>query len=435
MPKKFPDTPTKRFMKIAGMGVRVAGKVGSQKIKEGFSGKATDDSRSQLYSAIGDDVLATLGEMKGAAMKVGQIASQLRHLFPDEISEKLAQLQKNSPPMPLKVIRKQFQNELGFLPEQLFASFDEKPFAAASIGQVHRAVTRAGEQVIVKVQYPGVAKSCRSDLQHLKRIFSFSGLLNVDKVALDEVFDEVERNLMCELDYLQESENLTTFADFHRHNSHIVIPKVFPDFSSAAVLTLAFEPGDSIDELQHKNYSQEAINAVAKTLIAAIAKEIIELGRAHADPHPGNFAFRPNGQVVVYDYGAVAAIKDTVIDQYIDIVETALADDFDLLDAKFIQLGLRDARMPAVDAAIYKRWHEKFTMLVATEPHFDTLMAQVKVAVEDEMPLILELRQHFKPCADTIFINRIASGHLLNLAQMGANFDIKPLILSQLFEE
>lgn len=434
MPKKFADTPSKRLFKIAGMGARVAGKVGSSRLRESFSGR-DNASRAELYEAVGDDLLATLGEMKGAAMKVGQIASQLRHLFPEEISKKLAELQKNSPPMPIKVIRKQFQKALGFLPEQLFASFDEKPFAAASIGQVHRARLRDGSEVIVKIQYPGVAKSCHSDLLHLKRIFSLSGLLKVDKKALDEVFAEVEENLLRELDYRQEAKNLKRFAAFHAPNKNVVIPKVFDDFSAEEVLTLSYEPGDHADELKAKNYPQSLINALGETLILAIASEALELGEAHGDPHPGNFGFRPDGTVVIYDYGAVAKIRYSVIDQYIDIVEAALAGEFEKIDALFIRLGLRVEGAPEVASETYQRWHEKFTVAVLEQNNFEQLMLQLKQGIEQEMPNFMALRQAFKPCANTIFINRIAAGHLLNLAQMGAKFDIKPLVLELLFDD
>lgn len=434
MPKKFADTPSKRLFKIAGMGARVASKVGSNRLRESFSGR-DEQSRSAMYQAVGEDLLATLGEMKGAAMKVGQIASQLRHLFPEEIASKLAELQKNSPPMPIKVIRQQFQKNLGFLPEQLFASFDEKPFAAASIGQVHRGKLRDGTDVIVKIQYPGVAKSCHSDLLHLKRVFTLSGLLKVDKQALEEVFAEVEENLLKELDYRQEAFHLKRFAAFHAPNKQVVVPKVFDDFSSEQVLTLSYEPGDHASELKTLGYSQALINQLGQTLILAIATEALQLGEAHGDPHPGNFGFRKDGSVVIYDYGAVAKIRFAVIDQYIDIVETALAGDFLALDDLFVALGLRVATEPPVAAATYQRWHEKFTKAVLEQQNFEQLMLQLKQAIEQEMPNFMALRQSFKPCANTIFINRIAAGHLLNLAQMGAEFDIKPMVLALLFDE
>jgi predicted unusual protein kinase regulating ubiquinone biosynthesis (AarF/ABC1/UbiB family) len=434
MAKKFANTPSKRLLKMAGMGMRVAGKVGGHKIRETVSGNVDANKRSELYGEIGDEVLRTLGEMKGAAMKVGQIASQLRHIFPEEISERLAELQKNSPPMPYQQIEKQLQQELGFLPHQLFKKFDTTPFAAASIGQVHRALTHDDLEVVVKVQYPGVAESCHSDLLQLKRVFSLSGLVKVDKKALDEVFFEIEQNLLSELDYEQEAKNLNAFAEFHRDEKNIVIPKVLEDFSSKAVLTLAYEAGDSLSELQSKKYSQQQVNELAQTLVTAIIKEVLFFDAAHADPHPGNFAFRKNGQVVIYDYGSVASMKEVVIDRYIDLAEACLQDRFEDIDALLIDLGVRDEAKAALDAEVYMRWFEVFFKPLLEETYFDKLLGQLKERVGEHMDEFMAVRERFKPCADTIFLNRVLGGHLLNLAQMQADFDIKPLVLEQLFE-
>lgn len=435
MPKKFANTPAKRFMKLAGMGVKVAGKVGSNKVREKLTGDVNEEKRSELYQDIGDEILRTLGEMKGAAMKVGQIASQLRHIFPPELSQRLAELQKNSPPMPYEVIAKQIKQELNFLPEQLFKTFDEEPFAAASIGQVHRALTHDGQDIVVKVQYPGVAQSCRSDLVQLKRLFSLSGLVKVDKQALDEVFVEIENNLIKELDYQQEADNLIAFKKFHQEESNIVIPGVLEDFSSKGVLTLVYEPGDSLSELKEKGYSQEEINHLAQSLVTAILKEVLFFDAAHADPHPGNFAFRKNGQVVIYDYGSVASMKEMVIDSYINLAEACLENRFEDIDGLLIDLGVRDDDKEALDAEVYLGWFEAFFKPLLSETYFDQLLALFKDKLQDHMDEFMSVRERFKPCADTIFINRVLGGHLLNLAEMQADFDIKPLVLEQLFEQ
>jgi predicted unusual protein kinase regulating ubiquinone biosynthesis (AarF/ABC1/UbiB family) len=164
-------TPGKRFMKLAGMSASIAGNFAKNRIK-GALGTLSEEERlrerEQLFAQVGEQIANTLGEMKGAVMKVGQIASQFKDVFPKEIADSLAKLQKESPPMPFGVIERQIISELGKKPSELFAEIDSKPFAAASIGQVHRARTHDGDEVVVKVQYPGVDECVESDLKHLR---------------------------------------------------------------------------------------------------------------------------------------------------------------------------------------------------------------------------------------------------------------------------
>lgn len=435
--KKFANTPAKRFMKLSGLTVKAASKYSTTRLKHAMhndQGKK-DAAYSEMYAQLGEQVLQTLGEMKGAAMKVGQIASQMRHFFPDEFSEQIAKLQKQSAPMPFSIIQAQVQHSLGFPPEKLFKSFSEQPFAAASIGQVHRAVTRNGQDVIVKVQYPGVAQSCVSDLTHLKRLFSLSGLLKVDKQALDDVFIEVKNNLLRELDYCQEAVNLAEFAIVHGKDERIVIPQVVEDYSSEQVLTLSYEPGLSMDELRDQGFSQEQINGFASTLVEAMLREVLEHERAHSDPHPGNFAFRENGQVVIYDYGAVADMSDLVIDRYIDIVEAALFDEFENIDQLLLDLGVRHPAETAVAPMVYQRWFNDLLLPALEEADAGKAITKIQAGVKEHMNEFMQYRGVFQPCAETLFLNRVIGGHFLNLAQMGVDVDLKPLVRSYIFAE
>ena len=174
---------------------------------------------------------------------------------------------------------------------------------------------------------------------------------------------------------------------------------------------------------------------MAKTLVTAIIKEVLFFDAAHADPHPGNFAFRENGQVVIYDYGSVASMKDLVIDSYIELAQACLDNRFEDIDQLLIDLGVRDESKPALDKRVYLRWFEAFFKPLLDETHFDSLLALFKDRLAEHMEEFMSVREQFKPCADTIFLNRVLGGHLLNLAEVQADFDIKPLLLQQLFEQ
>ena len=437
MAKKFANTPTKRFFKLGGLTVKSAAIYSRTRLRHALHNDEVrkEAAFAELYAELGGQVLETLGEMKGAAMKVGQIASQMRHLLPEEFAEQIAKLQQHSEPMPIELIRVQIQTSLGFPPEKLFSLFNEKPFAAASIGQVHRAVTRDGENVIVKVQYPGVRQSCASDLVHLRRLFNLSGILKVEKKAMDEVFSEIKENLMAELDYEVEAKNLREFFQVHKHDKHIVIPQVIDDYCSDVVLTLSDEGGFSVHELRSQGFGQDQINALASTLLGAMLREILEHGRAHSDPHPGNFAFRKNGQVVIYDYGSVTDMSNLIIDHYIDIVDAALAGEFDKIDQLLLDLGLRHLNEPAVPSSVYKIWFEDLFLPALEEAQAGKAIVRIQQGVKKHMDDVMKYRGVFQPCAQTIFLNRIISGHFLNLAQMGIDIDLKPLISSYIFEE
>jgi predicted unusual protein kinase regulating ubiquinone biosynthesis (AarF/ABC1/UbiB family) len=436
MAKKFADTPGKRFIKLTGMTAKVAGKYAAGKIKSSMSDEAKkEEQRSQMYADIGDQVLQTLGEMKGAAMKAGQIVSQMRHLFPEEFADKIAHLQKNSEPMPYELIARQIQLELGFTPDKLFREFDKVPFAAASIGQVHKAVTHNGDNVIVKVQYPGVKKSCQSDLVHLKRMFALSGILKIDKQALNEVFVAIENKLMEELDYVTEARNLNQFREFHSADPLLVIPRVYSDFSSECVLTLSEEMGDSLDELDDKSYTQEEKNQLALVLVKAVLREVLFFGRAHCDPHPGNFAFRHDGSVIIYDYGCVADIPPFVIDHYIDVIYASIDGEFHKIDDMLLNLGVRNPQEQALPAEMYQTWFADFIRPVMEEPNAGKAIQRIQQAINQHMEEFIRIRGVMQPSVETLFLNRIIGGHFLNLAQMGVDVDLKPVVYSHLFEE
>ena len=428
----FANTPAKRLLKMSGLGVRVANKVVKYKISNLAVKQPLD--KAELHADIAEEIVQTLGQMKGAAMKVGQIAAQLGHLLPDGMRETLEQLQYFAEPIAYEDIQTEIKRSLGFTPEQLFAFFDKEPFAAASIGQVYRARSHQGDELVVKVQYPGVKRSCQSDLIQLKRLFVLSGLLNVDKQALDEVFDEIEVGLMKELDYCIEADNLFRFRAFHQNNPAIIVPKVYGDLSSDTVLTLAYEPGDKLQDLVSEGYPLDLRNQLAQTLIESALQEVLWHKEAHADPHPGNFAFRKTGELVIYDYGLTADMQELIIDAYLDIYEAAIDNRFQDIDDILIGLGIRNEQVAALSPEVYRDWHRAFLEPLLAGVSMDKVIPVLQQEIEAHMSQFLSLRGVFKPSAATLFINRIASGHLLNLSMMSITLDLRPIFSRYLYE-
>lgn len=417
-------TPGKRFMKLAGMSASIAGNFAKNRVK-GMMGTLTEEERlherEQLFMQVGEQIANTLGEMKGAVMKVGQIASQFKDVFPKEIADALVKLQQQSPPMPFGVIEQQIIRELGKKPSEIFAEIDSKPFAAASIGQVHRARTIEGDDVVVKVQYPGVDACVESDLKHLRMALKLAGVLRVDKAMLDEVFGEIRRSLHDELDYVQEAENVRVFAAFHAGDPKIIVPRVFENYTSKRVLTLAYEPGDHISQVTAPLYSQDTINELGHRLFNAIGAQIFELNAVHCDPHPGNFAFRPDGAMIIYDYGCIKKIKPEIVESFRKTTQASLTGDFQALEKALIEMGVRNTEnAPHIDRDFYEPW-TTILMKAFSEQPYDFRDSKLHEEIVARARKSLKYWDAFQPSADTMLVNRAIGGHYWTMKELGVN--------------
>lgn len=425
--RKRPTTATGRLFRLTGMTTSIATRVAGHQVKGLFqsdAAKAAD--REKLLQHIGREVAATLGEMKGAVMKVGQIASQMQDILPKEISEQLKVLQNASAPMPFHVIRRQLERELGETLDTLFADFEETPFAAASIGQVHRATTHDGDDVVVKIQYPAVKESIDSDMKHLRRILRLGSLLKVDEAALDAVFREIRNQLHEELDYRQEAGNLKHFRDFHEEQPWLVIPRVFEELSSEKVLTLSQETGTPLDQVDDEHgFDQATRNLLGERLFDTLGQQIFQLRAVHCDPHPGNFAFRPDGTIVIYDFGAVKRLPPQDADLLRNIVRSALNEQWEQLDTLLLQLGARkkDTR---VNGQFYATWialllrafDDKPYDFGRSELHTDILRQVKRTSLEQMLK--------FQPSSRSLLIERVVSGHYWTMMQLGVNAAFRP---------
>ncbi|MZR61334.1 AarF/ABC1/UbiB kinase family protein [Alcanivorax sp. DP30] len=425
--RKRPTTTTGRLFRLTGMTTSIATRVAGHQVKGLFqsdSAKAAD--REKLMQHIGKEVAATLGEMKGAVMKVGQIASQMQDILPREISEQLKVLQNASAPMPFHVIRRQLERELGNTIGELFASFEETPFAAASIGQVHRATTHEGDDVVVKIQYPAVKESIDSDMKHLRRILRLGSLLKVDEAALDGVFREIRNQLEEELDYHQEASNLNQFREFHQHQPWLIIPTVYDTLSSEKVLTLSLETGTPLEQANDQNgFDQTTRNLLGERLFDAIGEQIFRFRTVHCDPHPGNFAFRPDGSIVMYDFGAVKRLPGADADLIRDIVEAALQQDWGQLDALLQTLGARKQEGQVSDQ-FYATWIEMLLRAFSSEP-FDFASSHLHTDIMKQVRKTpLEQMMKFQPSPRTLLIERVVSGHYWTLMNLGVNAAFRP---------
>ncbi|WP_180172407.1 AarF/ABC1/UbiB kinase family protein [Acinetobacter sp. YH12023] len=421
---KTASTPGRRFMKLASMTASIATKTVSNSIRNITADEEQKNaSRSKLFQDIGLQIADTLGEMKGAVMKVGQIASQYKDIFPPEVAKAISKLQRQAPAMPFAEIKAQVEQELGKPLAQIFKSFEEQPFAAASIGQVHKAVLPNGQQVVVKVQYPGVEEACESDLKQVRLALRLMGVLKIDRKLQDKLFREIQDSLDNELNYEIEAQNLDVARAFHSElDDKIIIPQVYKDYSSRHILTLSLELGDSIETAS--TWSQETRNALGRRLFRAIGREIFFLKRFHCDPHPGNFAFREDGSVIVYDYGGVKTLSPEIVSHFKQLINAARKHDIPLMEQQLDALHSLN-ELGKFPVELYEQWLEVLMRPLTTQYDFAENSAH-----HDGVELIkpsLKYWDVFKPSPDTLMVNRTVSGHYWNLIHLKVNDNLNDL--------
>ena len=407
-------------MRLAGMTARVAGGYAKSRIKSVFqSDEDADRDRAETHTRAGELIAKTLGELKGAVMKVGQMASIARDILPREIAEALGSLQREAPPMPYEVIAEAIEREFGAAPETLFRRFDRTPFAAASIGQVHRATTDDGREVVVKVQYPGVDEAVDSDLAHLRLALRASGLVRIKKQALDSLFQELRMRLHEELDYCNEADNVRFFHDYYRNNDAVVIPEVIGERSSQRVLTLSYEPGDHVDETTE--YSDALRCQLDELLFRTVCDQVFHLQVIHADPNPANFAFRSDGRLVFYDFGCVKRLQPEIVAAYGDTIRSALAEDYEGVEAGLRRLGARNLEGPPVPATYYKMWRDILVGPFLGDAEFDYGNSTIHTDALKHVPgFLAKYLPSFQPPAELVFLDRVVVGHYGTMRRLRA---------------
>jgi len=258
----------------------------------------------QFVIRTAEDVARELGEMKGVLMKAGQLISFIFEALPDEAQAALATLQADAAPMAPSLAAGVIRTELGGPPERVFLDWSDLPVAAASIGQVHRAVTHQGRDVAVKVQYPGVHEAIESDLDAAEAMYAMFSAMMLKGLDAKGLVDELRARMREELDYRIEARNLDEFAAAFAGHPWVRIPMLIPEASTEKVLTTEWVEGMSFD--QFRATASPATRQRAGEVIWRFAQHAIIRHRAfNGDPHPGNYRFHHDGSVTFLDFGLV----------------------------------------------------------------------------------------------------------------------------------
>ncbi|MCU0269455.1 MAG: AarF/ABC1/UbiB kinase family protein [Acidimicrobiales bacterium] len=342
-----------RNARLVGVGARASGALAVHRARRVFADAERREHLDREFELrTAEQVADALGQMKGALMKLGQMVSYLDQGLPEHVRLALADLQRDAPPMHPELAADVVEAELGARPEELFDRWDPEPLAAASIGQVHRAVTHEGEAVAVKVQYPGIDEAVGADLRNVDLVFAglaqlFPGLDHRPLVS------ELKTRLAEELDYHNEARNQSLFAATYDGHPFIQVPKVVARYSTARVLTTELAVGATWDELL--GWSSHERDLAAETLYRFAFGSLYRLGAFNGDPHPGNYLFRPGGRVTFLDFGLVRHFTDDELRPFEELIRAMVLDR---------------------DPAAFRRTVEQIGLLRPDEPFSDDLVSE-----------------------------------------------------------
>jgi predicted unusual protein kinase regulating ubiquinone biosynthesis (AarF/ABC1/UbiB family) len=306
------SVPHGRLSRLSQFG-RLAGSVAGGMVAEGVR-RLADGERPQLRDMLltpanVGKIADRLSHLRGAAMKLGQIVSMdAGDLLPAELTRILSRLRDDAHHMPPAQLQKVLAGEWGANWRTRFSRFDVKPVAAASIGQVHRAVTRDGRELAIKVQYPGVAESIDADVDNVATLLRISGVLPRG-LNVAPLLAEAKRQLAEETDYVREGRQMTLFGRLLSDTPEVVVPALDPDLSTSRVLAMTYLEGDPIESLE--TAPRDRRDAVIHTLMTLVLRELFEFGVMQTDPNFANYRVQPKtGRLVLLDFGAARRCGD-----------------------------------------------------------------------------------------------------------------------------
>ncbi|HTN88366.1 MAG TPA: AarF/ABC1/UbiB kinase family protein [Sorangium sp.] len=410
--KKVPEGRLNRFVRLAGLGARAGA--------------------AHLLSRRGDaaaeaaaHVAEVLGTMRGLAAKVGQMASYVDGFVPEPQREAyeaaLRSLRAAAPTSSPAAIRAVVEEDLGATIGELFAAWDDAPFASASIGQVHRAALADGREVAVKVQHPGIDRAMASDLENAGVVQAMVGAVAPRELDSKRVLEEVRARFLEELDYGLEAERQRYFTGVHRGDPAIHIPEVIEERSSRRVLTAELARGATLEEAATRD--ERTRRAYAEALWRFVFKGNLVGGMFNADPHPGNYLFHPDGRVTFLDFGCVEPLDGARLEHGRAMHVAALRRD----EAAFARhaaliLGTRGGRFEELSLAYSRRCFEPLfgAPFRVSRAYVASLVEGVKAIKEQ---ILVKDSGFVQLPPGMLFMNRLQFGFYSVLARLDVEAD------------
>ena len=423
--------PSSRLSRLSGFG-RLAGGVAGGMLAEGARriSQGERPSVDQLLLTPGNmtRLADRLSHMRGAAMKLGQMISMdAGDVLPAELSGILATLRENANFMPTRQLDQVLIEQWGKDWRRQFRRFDPRPIAAASIGQVHKALSKDGEELAIKVQYPGVAESIDADIDNVAGLLKLSRLVP-EELDLSPILAAAKEQLHEEADYVREGRQMQFYADLLKGDERFVVPALRADLSTERILVMTFEKGRPIEELASEPL--ELRSDVFAHLIELVGRELFEFGVMQTDPNFANYRYRTEtGQIVLLDFGATRAVSPDVRSSYRKLLEAGLARDHEAVRAEAVAAGF-------IGPAVVDRHPETLDRMIgiivdemARDAPFDFGDRSFVPVLRDEgMAIARDKASWHVPPAETLFVQRKISGTALLGARLGAVVNVRQIV-------
>jgi len=418
----------RRFVKLGGLAGRVGASVlGNQIADFARSGPDRQIRKTENLVRNATRIVETLGELKGAAMKVGQMLSLHDSLMPPEVAEVLRALQKEAPSVPAEVMEFEIRGALEDF-DEIFESLDFEAFAAASIGQVHLGELRDGRQVAVKIQYPLIDEIVKADLKNLKNLLQ--ALFNlVMEMDFEPFWVEMRDRLLEELDYLHEADNIRRMAELHAGVADIVIPRVVAEATARNVLTMEYTDGIPPADACSDRYSAELRSRWGAVLMEFQLRGLLEHRFLHADPNLANFAFLDDGRVVVYDFGCIKVVPPELALIYARLLLAVMHGETERIPGIVAGMGATREDGTPLPTELFRPFVEVLSPIVRAEPPYvfgedDELYSQL-------FELGMGSWSHSRGVRfpeGVVFIDRSLAGHFGNLCRLKASGPWRDLV-------
>ncbi|MCB6178556.1 AarF/ABC1/UbiB kinase family protein [Rhodobacter sp. Har01] len=423
-----PASRLSRLARLGGLASSIAGSVAAEGARQLARGQRPRMGDLLLTPANARKVADQLAHMRGAAMKMGQLISMdAGDMLPPELAQILARLRADAHHMPGPQLKKVLAEAWG--PDWLrrFQKFDVHPLAAASIGQVHRARTKDGRDLAIKVQYPGVRRSIDSDVDNVASLMRISGLVPKG-VDIAPMLAEAKRQLHEEADYEREGRCLSQFGALLADRPEYLVPRLHPDLTTQSVLAMDHVEGRPIDDLDGAPQAER--NRVLTLLIDLLFRELFEFRLMQTDPNFANYRYAPaTGQVILLDFGATRAFPDDFADLYRRLLRAGLAGDRDGVRAAAMEIGfLAEGTPERLERAMLEMFEMSLEPL-RTDGAFDFGATDLALRMRESGMAMAEDREHFQiPPMDTLFLQRKFGGIYMLATRMKAQVNLRALI-------
>ncbi|MCR9921858.1 AarF/ABC1/UbiB kinase family protein [Vibrio alginolyticus] len=426
--RSLPTHRISRFSKFASLATRVAGNViteGTKQIAKGNKPKAKDLLLTPQNIARLTDQLAHL---RGAAMKLGQMLSMdAGDVLEPELADILSRLRSNADPMPAKQLNAVMESSRGTNWKAEFLSFNFKPIASASIGQVHQAYSDAGDNLAVKVQYPGIRKSIDSDVDNVGTLLKVVGLIP-ESVDYKGLLEEAKKQLHDEADYAREAQFAIRYHDALKEHPHFVVPKIHTESCSDSVLAMEFIDGSPIEQIEH--YDQSTRDFVMHSLLELLFRELFEFKMVQTDPNFANYLYIENTrQIGLLDFGATREYSERFSTGYRQAFASVVNNDEQGLNDALEQIGFfSQSILPDQRQAILDLVKMACEPMLVDEPYDFKASGLAQKLREAGTILSMEQEYWHTPPADALFLHRKIGGMYLLAARIGAKVNIRQLV-------